>query len=91
MKYQKVCKIYNEYVKPYIEKAIIRYSQRTQRNIEQKTEKATKCVALNEFADGTQNMEALQSHSMGFLLAGRDNTSKLLSWAVSTFLIITVS
>ena len=43
-----------------------------------------KYVALNGLAELTQDRDALRDHAMGFLLAGRDTTSGMLSWTVIT-------
>ena len=78
-----------------MDKALRRHSEKVQvahtmTNGDKETSKAKKWVALNEFAaadeflmQGKANKEALASHAMGFLLAGRDTTSTMLSWAVS--------
>jgi len=95
IKYSQACKSNFEYVRPYVDKALRRHSKKTQgaqtiANGGKEATKAKKWVALNELAAAdeylTQNKadkDALASHAMGFLLAGRDTTSAMLSWAVS--------
>ena len=95
IKYSQACKTNFEYIRPYVDKALRRHSKKAQAahtiaDGDKETTTAKKWIALNEFAAAdeflTQNKadkDALASHALGFLLAGRDTTSAMLSWAVS--------
>ncbi|KAF8437837.1 cytochrome P450 [Terfezia claveryi] len=94
IKYSQACKTNFEYVRPYVEKALRRHSTKvkaahTLANGAKETSKAKKWVALNELAAADENLtqskaykDALASHAIGLLVAGRDTTSAMLSWAI---------
>ncbi|RPB20422.1 cytochrome P450 [Terfezia boudieri ATCC MYA-4762] len=94
IKYSQACKTNFEYVRPYVEKALHLHSMKmraahTLANGGKETSKAKKWVALNELAavdeDLTQSKafkDALASHAISLLVAGRDTTSAMLSWAI---------
>jgi len=76
-----------------VDKALRHHSERVHiehTSADKEAFKAKKWVALNEFATADEYLtqdkaskDALASHALGFLLAGRDTTSAMLSWAVS--------
>ncbi|KAF8419296.1 cytochrome P450 [Tirmania nivea] len=95
LKYNQACKTNFEYIRPYVEKALRRHSEKVQAahsmasGDKETSKKAKKWVALNEFAAADEyrmqdkiNKDALASHAMGILLAGRETTSAMLSWAI---------